>query len=428
MVEAGFQSPGTPPQRVGNYRILDRLGEGGMGVVYLAYDESLGRRVALKWLRQATPATMERLRQEAHLHARVEHPAVCRLYQVAEWEGWPYLVMQLIQGQTLDKVAPSLTLATKLRLMATLADGVHAAHRQGLIHRDLKPTNLMVEADEAGGWRPYVMDFGLARDEASGSLTEAGMILGSPSYMAPEQVAGGWIDARTDVYGLGAAFFEVITGRPPFQGQAAEILVQVQTQDPPHLRALMPGMSRDLDTVIQTCLARDPARRYPSAAAFRDDLMRLLDGEPVKARRISPLERLGHWIRRNRLASALAALACLSTLTAVLVWDVGQRRAQTRAYWAQRFGREAMGMESLVRFGRMLPSHDVVREFDQVRQRMEEVRRQMAATPSAEARDTSRWAKARSCWGTRRPPAGSWTQPGSWGSAPPRSPWPWATA
>ncbi len=378
---AELPGPGTPPERVGNYRILDRLGEGGMGVVFLAFDESLGRRVALKWLKQATPATMERLRQEAHLHARVEHPAVCRLYQVAEWEGWPYLVMQLISGQTLDQVAPTLPLATQLRLMATLADGVHAAHRQGLIHRDLKPANLMVEPDEAGGWRPFVMDFGLARDEASGSLTEAGMMLGSPSYMAPEQVAGGWIDARTDVYGLGAALFEVLTGRPPFQGQAAEILVQVQTQDPPRLRELRPELPRDLETVLQTCLAKDPARRYPSAAAFRDDLLRLLDGEPVKARRASLLEHLGLWIRRNRLASGLAALVLLSILASSLVWEVGQRRAQSRAYWAQRFGQEAMRMESLVRFGRMLPSHDVVREFDQVRQRMEEVRRQMALVP-----------------------------------------------
>ena len=193
----------APPDQVGKYRILECLGEGGMGTVYLAFDTDLGRRVALKWLKQATPATIDRLRQEAHLHARVEHPAVCRLYQVEEWKGQPFLVMQLIQGTTLDQVAPSLSLASKLRLFAALADGVHAAHRQGLIHRDLKPSNLMVEADGAGGWRPYVMDFGLAREEASGSLTEAGMLLGSPAYMAPEQIRGEWVDVRTDVYGLG---------------------------------------------------------------------------------------------------------------------------------------------------------------------------------------------------------------------------------
>jgi len=380
---AEIQPTGAPPEQMGNYRILERLGEGGMGVVYLAFDVDLGRRVALKWLLQATPASMERLRQEAHLHARVEHPAVCRVYQVGEWKGCPFLVMQLIQGQTLDKVAPALSLATKLRLMATLADGVHAAHRQGLIHRDLKPANFMVEPDEAGGWRPYVMDFGLARDERSGSLTQTGMLLGSPSYMAPEQVAGSWVDIRTDVYGLGATLFEILTGRPPFQGQAADILVQVQTQNPPRLRELQPDLPRDLETVIQTCLAKDPAHRYPSAAALRDDLQRLLDGEPVQARRVSPLERLKLWIRRNRMTSALAALVLLSLLTTVLVWEIGQRRAQTRAYWAQRFGQEAMRMDSVVRFGRMLPAHDVVHEFNQVRHRMEDVRRQMAQVPGS---------------------------------------------
>ena len=378
-----FPNPGAPPAHVGDYHILERLGEGGMGVVYLAFDAALGRRVALKWLRQATPASIDRLHQEAHLHARVEHPAVCRLYQVAEWEGSPYLVMQLIQGQTLDKVAPTLPLASNLRLMATLADGVHAAHRQGLIHRDLKPANLMVEPDEAGGWRPYVMDFGLARDEMSGSLTEAGMLLGSPSYMAPEQVSGGWTDARTDVYGLGASLFEILTGRPPFLGQATEILVQVKTREAPLLRSLLPGASRDLETVVQTCLAKDPARRYPSAAALRDDLLRLLDGEPVKARRVPPLERLGLWIRRNRLTSALAALALLSLLATGVVGVAGQRRAQARTYWAQRFGQEAMRMDSIVRFGRMLPAHDVVLQLNQVRQRMEDVRTQMERVPAS---------------------------------------------
>jgi len=372
--------PGSPPDRVGRYRILECLGEGGMGTVYLAYDQDLGRRVALKWLKQATPATIERLRQEAHLHARVEHPAVCRLYQVDEWQGWPFLVMQYIQGSTLDKISPDLSLTTKLRLFATLADGVHAAHRQGLIHRDLKPSNLMVEADGVGGWRPYVMDFGLARDEASGSLTEAGMLLGSPAYMAPEQLRG-WADVRTDVYGLGAALFALLAGRPPFLGSATEILVQTQTGHPPRLRDLVPGLPRDLDTVVETCMAKDPARRYPNVAAFRDDLVRFIDGEPVRARRVSALEKMSLWVRRNRLTSALAALVCVSMLATGLVWEISRRRAQARAYWAERFGREAMRMDSVVRFGRMLPPHDISRELAQVHRQMDAVRREMAQAP-----------------------------------------------
>jgi len=177
--------------RIGPYRLIRRLGEGGMGVVHLAYDEGLGRRVALKVLRQTNPAMRERLEREAHLHARVEHPAVCRLYQVGEHEGWPYLVMQYIEGQTIDHALAASPLDDVLRVFAQLADAVHAAHLQGLIHRDLKPANLMVARDEAGGLHPYVMDFGLARDDASGPMTDDGVVPGRPTYNGPEQGGGG---------------------------------------------------------------------------------------------------------------------------------------------------------------------------------------------------------------------------------------------
>jgi len=369
-----------PPEVLGKYRILRRLGEGGMGVVFLAFDGSLGRRVALKWLKQATPATMERLQQEAHLHARVEHPSVCRLYGVEEWEGWPFLVMQFIEGTTLDQLAPGLSLMAKLRIFAAITDGVQAAHRQGLIHRDLKPSNVMLEQDEAGGWRPYVMDFGLAREEASGTLTSAGTMLGSPAYMAPEQIRGEWVDVRTDVYGLGATFFEALVGRPPFEGQAAEILLQTQTSEAPALRALVPSLPRHLETIIGICLAKDPARRYPSASALRDDLLRVIDGEPPRARRASRAVKLLAWARRNRLASALAVVCMISVLATAGVWELGRRRAQARAYWAERFGVEAMRMDSLLRFGRLLPPHDLSRELGQVRRRMDLVRQEMAGT------------------------------------------------
>jgi len=370
-----------PPEVLGKYRILRRLGEGGMGVVYLAFDASLGRRVALKWLKQATPATMERLQQEAHLHARVEHPSVCRLYGVEEWEGWPFLVMQFIEGTTLDQLAPDLSLMAKLRIFAAIADGIQAAHRQGLIHRDLKPSNVMLEQDEAGGWRPYVMDFGLAREEASGTLTSAGTMLGSPAYMAPEQIRGEWVDVRTDVYGLGATFFEALVGRPPFVGQAAEILVQAQTCEVPALRTLAPTLPRDLETIVGVCLAKDPARRYLSASALRDDLLRVIDGEPPRARRASMASKLVAWARRNRLASALVGVCLISVLATAGVWELGRRRALARAHWAERFGVEAMRMDSLLRFGRMLPPHDLSRELAQVRHRMDLVRQEMATAP-----------------------------------------------
>jgi serine/threonine-protein kinase len=366
--------------RIGPYRLIRRLGEGGMGVVHLAYDEGLGRRVALKLLRLATPAMRERLEREAHLHARVEHPAVCRLYQVGEHEGWPYLVMQYIEGETADRALAQAPLDVVLRAFVELADGVHAAHLQGLIHRDLKPGNLMVARDEAGGLHPYVMDFGLARDDASGSLTDAGVILGSPAYMAPEQIAGGWVDPRTDVYGLGASLFEVLAGRPPYLAESpAQAIARIQTEDPPLLRTLRPDLPRTLETILATTLARDPARRYPSAAAFRDDLKRLLSGQPILARRPSLPERLALRAGRNRLASGLLLGIAGLGIALGVTWVVLRQRAQSQAYWAQRFGQEVLRMDSVLRFGRMLPPHDVARELAQVRLRMEEIRSQMGA-------------------------------------------------
>lgn len=369
-----------PPERLGDLRLVRLLGEGGMGSVWLAYDEVLGRRVALKWVRHASPALVERLEQEAHLHARVEHPSVCRLYQVGEYEGVPYLVLQFVDGRTLDLAAPDLALPELLGLFVALADGVHAAHCQGLIHRDLKPSNLMVARDEDGTLRSYVMDFGLARDASQDGLTEAGLLLGTPAYMAPEQVTGAWLDPRTDVYGLGATLFAVLTGRPPFIGDREHVLAQLGQQEAPGLRGLRKDLSRDLETVVATCLAIDPARRYPSAAALRDDLQRMLDGLPIQARRMAAAERLLRWTSRNRLSASLAAGILALGLGLGATWLVLRQRAQAQSEWAQRFGQEVLRMDSALRFGRMLGPHDLARELGLVRRRMDGIHAAMAAS------------------------------------------------
>jgi len=375
-------APAFPPEQVGPYRLLERLGEGGMGVVFLAFDAELGRRVALKWLKHAGPETAERLRHEAQLHARVEHPNVCRLYQVGEHQGAPFLVMQLVHGETLDRVAPRLGSVTRLRLMVEIADGVQAAHRQGLIHRDLKPGNFMVEPDEAGGWRPYVMDFGLARDSASASLTAAGTLLGSPAYMAPEQVRGGWVDPRTDVYGLGASLYEVVAGRPPFLGSPSEVLLQVQGEEPPRLRSLVPEAQPDLEIIVACAMAKDPAARYPSAAAFRDDLQRVLDGVPIRARKAGLLLRLRRWMVRNPKVARVGAIALAAVLAIGGYAIAVNRRAAARARLAQEFGQEVERIRSLVRFAHLQPRHDIRSELGEVHRAMEALRLRMARAGS----------------------------------------------
>jgi eukaryotic-like serine/threonine-protein kinase len=253
------------------YAVLSLLGEGGMGRVYRGFDPRLQRPIALKVLGRAHGAERRFLR-EARLQARIVHENVCKVYEVGELDGEPYIAMQLIAGKTLQAILPELDAAQKLAILEDVALAVHAAHRLGLIHRDLKPSNIMVERSEDGTLKPYVMDFGLARDLSTESVTVTGEVLGTPAFMSPEQAAGRPADARSDVYGLGATLYQVLTGRPPFEGSAAEVLARVTSVDPPSLRSLAGGVSIDAATITHHCLEKDPSRRYPSALALAEDL------------------------------------------------------------------------------------------------------------------------------------------------------------
>src|SRR6516162_8092309 len=211
------------------YEVLVPLGAGGGGQVYKARDPRLGRLCALKFLRVDDLDLCKRLLREAQAQARVEHEYVCKVYEVGEAKGRPFIAMQFIDGQTLGRAATSMSREERVRLCAQVADAVHAAHRLGLIHRDIKPSNVMVERGVDGGWRPYVMDFGLARETAAPGVTQTGAVMGTPQYMAPEQARGGKeIDRRADVYGLGATLYEVLGGRPPFDGNTlVDVLMKV---------------------------------------------------------------------------------------------------------------------------------------------------------------------------------------------------------
>ncbi|MBI4912441.1 MAG: protein kinase [Acidobacteria bacterium] len=368
--------PGRPrPPRVGGYRLGPLLGEGGMGAVYLAWDPSLGRRVALKLVRGESPELVQRMFQEAQLQARVEHPAVCRIYQIGEDAKRPYIAMQFIQGANLADWRHHLGIEQRVRLLIQVADAVHAAHRVGLIHRDLKPSNLLVEQDEAGVLRPFVMDFGLARDLEGGGITQQGIAVGSPSYMAPEQASGGRVDERTDVYGLGATLYEVLCGAPPFRGASAvETVRRVMEWDAPRLGQRAPGIPPDLESVVHRCLEKDPGLRYPSARELRDDLQRFLDGEPVEARRQNTLRRLWARAKRNRALSLVVGGATLLVLLlgifALWTW----RRGLERTLWAQRFGQQVREMDGTLRNAHLFPLHDLRPEKSEVRSRLDRIR------------------------------------------------------
>jgi serine/threonine-protein kinase len=295
------------------YEVGRELGRGGMGVVHQARDRRLGRIVALKFIRGADPRATLRLLQEARAQARVDHPGICKIFEVGEVQGRAYIAMQLVDGIPLGEAASRASLHDKVQIVRDLGLALHAAHTLGVLHRDLKPANVLVEIADDGSFHPVLMDFGLARHESEGpGLTEAGVPMGTPAYMSPEQARGdhGRLDRRSDVYGLGATLYELLGGAPPFApGPSVKVLLQVVHDEPPPLRARVPSLPADLETVAAKCLAKEPGRRYDSARALADDLDRHLRGEPILGRRETLASRLWRRARRNpAIASLLAAL------------------------------------------------------------------------------------------------------------------------
>jgi serine/threonine-protein kinase len=307
--------PGPEQPEVPGYEVLERLGRGGMGVVYRAHQRDLHRDVALKVIAAgayADSAVRDRFRTEAQAMARLQHPHVVQVFEVGEANGVPYLALELVEGGSLAQQlggTPQPAHASA-RLLETLARTIHHAHRRGLVHRDLKPANILVTADGT----PKIADFGLAKWLQGGvGLSSTGVVVGTPSYMAPEQAGARAKDIgpATDVYALGAILYEMLTGRPPFlAGTALDTLQQLQTQESVAPRRLQPKLPRDLETICLKCLEKEPGRRYPDAEALADDLGRFLRGEPTWARPVGPVGRLGRWCRRRKvLAGLIAGLA-----------------------------------------------------------------------------------------------------------------------
>jgi serine/threonine-protein kinase len=337
----GDLPPGTLIGYFGDYQLIKELGRGGMGIVYKARQLSLNRLVALKMLRAGALATEDDLRRfqnEAEAVAMLDHPHIVPILEVGQHDGRRYFSMKLIGGQSLDRKLGEFTadLKASARLVKTLAEAVHHAHQRGILHRDLKPGNVLL--DEHG--EPHVTDFGLAkRVQADGDLTLSGAILGTPAYMAPEQASGNrrLVTTVTDVYGLGAILYALVTGRAPFRGDSpAQTLEQVRgwTLEPPS--KLNPRVLRDLEVIVLKCLEKEPERRYGSAAALVDDLQRYLDGEPILARPTGLAIRAWMWCKRNpalaRLASALMlAVLVLLILGAGIILVERHRRLEAEA-------------------------------------------------------------------------------------------------
>ncbi|HEX4959516.1 MAG TPA: protein kinase [Thermoanaerobaculia bacterium] len=360
------------------YNVERLLGSGGMGTVYKAFDPTLGRYVALKFLHRNDDDQTARFLHEARAQARIAHPHVCQVHEVGEVEGRPYIAMQYIDGRSLGELCEELPLATKVRLIRDVARAVHAAHRNGLIHRDLKPGNILLARDETGDLHPFVVDFGLALEQDESALSRTGMISGTPAYISPEQAQGKTLDRRTDVYSLGVVLYELLAGFPPFKGSnLARILVQLVQEDPKPLRQIDPAIPEDLETLVAKCLEKDPARRYETARDLAEDLDRFLEGDPILARPAGWTYRAGKRLRKNK-ALAVVSLAAILALAIVGAFSVRQQyRARERAELAQRFGQRIGELESSMAYEAFLPRHDMTPHKRRLRQEMDAIAREM---------------------------------------------------
>lgn len=388
--------PVFPLRNWDRYQPVRFLGQGGMGQVFLAYDPRLRRNVAIKFVREGSPELAQRFLSEARAQARVQHERVCEMYEVGEVQGRAYIAMQYVEGRSLGQLAPELTLEQKILVVRDVAEGVHAAHRAGLIHRDLKPSNVLVERTEDGGLKPYVMDFGLARDW-QGEHTATGAVLGTPHYMAPEQARGevARLDRRVDVYSLGATLYQVLTGQPPFIGlNPLEIVNRIQTEEPPSPRALVPDLPVELEAIVLKCLEKDRAARYDSARALAEDLERFLAGEPVLARPSGPLYRLRKKARKHRVLVAVGTAATLVLGTAVGQAALARREVVERERLSRSFTERVERIEAMARYSSMAPLHDTTADRQAMRQQIEALQAEIREG-GARAEGTGSYAEGR---------------------------------
>jgi serine/threonine protein kinase/Tfp pilus assembly protein PilF len=334
--DGGKRGPAPKTMTIAGYQILGELGRGAMGVVYKARQQRLNRVVALKMILSgghASATELARFRIEAEAVAHLDHPNIVQVYEVNEHNGNPFFSLEFIDGDSLAKKTDGTPQPVRhaAEMVRVLAGGMYAAHQRGIIHRDLKPANILLTKDGT----PKITDFGLAKriDDKESNNTRTGAILGTPSYMAPEQAQGRTKDTgpEADIYSLGAILYDLLTGRPPFRGETVlDTLQQVQNTEPVPPSRLQPKVPRDLETICLKALSKEPARRYQTALELGDDLGRFLDGLPVQARPTPLWERGLKWARRHPAPAALAAvsvLALVSILTFAFLWLDADRRA-----------------------------------------------------------------------------------------------------
>ncbi len=369
-----------PVKKWERYEFISLIGQGGMGKVYKALDPKLQRYVALKFILSKNAKSIDRFFQEAKSQAKIDHHHICKVYEVGEVEGLPYIAMQFIEGKSLKDASPEMTLEQKVQIIKLAAQALHSAHTQSLIHRDIKPANIMLEKNEDTSWHPFIMDFGLARDFSEHGSTLPGEILGTPAYMSPEQAQGEnqHLDRRTDVYSLGATLYELVTNKPPFSGGVGmDLVMKVIKNKPLPVSELNPQIPLDLEAIIMKCLEKEPSKRYESAKALASDLERYIQNEPIEARNTNLAYYLSKKVKKYKVLASVISIS-LILLTFSLGLFIRERAlASEKAHLAEIFAQEAEKINSIMKVAYLLPSHDITSDKAEVKEQMKKIEEQM---------------------------------------------------
>ncbi|MCI0412148.1 protein kinase [bacterium] len=345
------------------YRIDSLIGIGGMGKIYKAYDLVLHRSVALKFVLTDNPELERRLLREAQAQAKVEDDCICKIFDFGQAEGRLYIAMHYVEGEPFERAA-ALNIQEKARLMKRVAEAIHVAHQSGLVHRDIKPSNILLERTADGQMRPTILDFGLVRDTTKPDESRSGSVHGTPFYMSPEQALGHvhQVDGRSDIYSIGATFYELFTGHQPFEGQVVEVFIKVIEEEPQPARKMNPFVPDEINTILMKCLEKDRSQRYESAKALSEDLGRFLDGEPILGTPVTWTSRTIRKAKKHRTVSILFAAALIVILLsagfAIRTWLISREKIR----YATEFGQEVKYLEQTLRHMYTSPLHDVRKE------------------------------------------------------------------
>lgn len=364
-----ISTPSLPPA-LDRFEQLSLVGEGATAHVYKAFDRFMQRWVALKRLKSSHPGHQKRLMEEARAQAQVDHPHVCKVFDVVETEEGGHIILQLAEGGTLAHARERLSAEQKVQIVREVASGVHAAHQKGLLHLDLKPGNILLQ-----GLHPLVGDFGMVRSQGFGDCP-----MGTPPYTSPEQLDGDLtkVDARSDIYALGMLLYVLLAGKFPFEAKDfASMVAAMRSAPPAPLPASSNPWGKDLDAILTQALAKNPSHRYATASDFAEDLDRLLKTQPVRARNGGVLYRAGRWVKRNpKLAVASTALVLAIIVGGTAAYQALQ--AQRMAFWAQHYEAEADDLDAYVQRIYTLPAHDMTAEMDVARDKVKALESEVA--------------------------------------------------